>query len=214
MIKAILFDFDGTMVDSLKHHLYAWKKAFLKTGVELLDDEIIKNVFYRHDDDSKDSKYTISDERLEIYYEHLEEAFQDLEKHEHLDEFLDYLAENKIKMAIISFADGKRIRIHLKRLGLDKYFQFVLGAEDVKKLKPDPEIANVSMERLNVIPKETLLIGDTNWDILTGKNAGTKTALFVPESNLKFIDLDAYRQTNPDIEFADFSELKKQVEEL
>jgi HAD superfamily hydrolase (TIGR01509 family) len=204
MIKAILFDFDGTIVDSLKHHLTAWKRSFFETGSDLDDDEVIKRVFYQVNEE-KDPKYKVNKLRVSLYEKYLLEAYENLEKHQDIDQVLTQLKQLSISMAIISFSESYIIVEHLKRLNIDKYFDFVLGWSDVEKVKPDPEIAIKAMNRLGVKPDETLLVGDTNWDILTGKNAGTMTGLFIPHTNMSYIDLDVYRKTNPDFEFDDFS---------
>lgn len=203
MLKAILFDFDGTIVDSLKHHLYAWKNSYRDMGSDLTDEEIIEKVFYQVEEKAED-KYRITDDHLIHYYRHLAEAYLNLEKHEHIDGLLELLKREGVKLAIISFMDGAHVRESLAKIGLDDYFSVVIGGKDVSTRKPDPQIANIAMDKLGVKPSETMVIGDTNWDILTGKNAGTLTALFVPNVNLPFIDVEYYRATKPDFEIDDY----------
>lgn len=204
MLKAVLFDFDGTIVDSLKHHLHAWKKAFLDNGSDFSDKEVIENIFYPTTVINPDPKYKITDLHLEHYFKHIDEAYKNLETHEHVGELLEVLKDSDIKMAIISFMEVKRVNNGLKAVGLSEYFQTIVGWEDVEMKKPNPQIAYIAMERLGVKSSETLIVGDTNWDILTGKNAGTMTALYVPEVNLPFINIEEYRATKPDFEFDDF----------
>jgi HAD superfamily hydrolase (TIGR01549 family) len=210
MIKAILFDFDGTIVDSLRHHLSAWKQSFFDTGSDLSDEEIVEKIFYQVSEDNP--KYKIDNLRIELYEKYLLEAYERLEKHQNIDRVLSKLNSLSIKMAIISLSESYIIHKHLKKLNIDKYFQFVLGWSDVEKPKPDPEIATKAISRLKVKPEETLLVGDTNLDIITGKNAGTMTALFLPHTNMSYIDLDVYRRTNPDFEFNDFSDFLERIE--
>jgi HAD superfamily hydrolase (TIGR01549 family) len=212
MLKAILFDFDGTIVDSLKHHLYAYRQAYNHFGKNLTDEQIIRDAFYTSVDE-KTARYQIEDKEKfsQAYFKHLDDAFERLEVQENLIEGLDFLKNKNLKLAIITFAPGERTKMHLKRIGLDKYFDVVLGGDDVKSRKPDPEIAEKAMQLLGVRPAETLLIGDIDLDILTGKNAKTMTALFVPETNLPFADFDLFRKSDPDFEFKNFSELPEKI---
>lgn len=212
MLKAILFDFDGTIVDSLKHHLPAYRKAYNHFGKNLTDEEIIKDAFYTSVD-VKTSLHQIPDKEkfIHLYCKHLDEAYKKLEIQEKLLEVLDFLKERKIKLAIITLAPTERTQNHLRSIKLDHYFDLVLGGDSVNAGKPHPEIAEKAMAVLSVKPNETLLIGDTDYDVMTGKNAGTKTGLYLPETNLPFIDIDLYRKTNPDFEFSHFSELSGKI---
>ncbi len=213
MLKAVLFDFDGTIVDSLKHHLHAWKRSFFETGSDLTDKEVVEKIFYQVESE-KDEKYQLNAERFKLYEKYLDEAYENLEKHQDIDLTLAEFKKLSIKMAIISFSESYRIINQLKKLKLNNFFESVWGGDNVKKSKPDPEIANIAMDDLGVTPNETLLVGDTNWDILTGKNAGTMTALFIPHTNMSFINLDVYRKTNPDFEFNNFLDLLERVRKL
>jgi HAD superfamily hydrolase (TIGR01549 family) len=206
MLKAVLFDFDGTIVDSLRHHLKAWKRSFLETGSDLSDEEVIRRVFYQPNGEDN-PKYKVDGERFKLYEKYIDEAYENLEQHKDIDIVLEEFKKRSIKMAIISFAESYRIAAQLKKLKLEHYFEFILGGDTVENPKPNPEIALIAMNKLSVSPHETLLVGDTNWDILTGKNAGTMTALFIPHANMSFINLDVYRSTNPDFEFNNFQEL-------
>lgn len=212
MLKAVLFDFDGTIVDSLKHHLHAYHQAYNHFDKRLTDEEVVRDAFYTSVG-VKTSLYGIKDKEKfsELYYHNLDQAYKNLEVQENLIEVLDFLKKKKLELAIITLAPGKRTMDHLKGVNLDKYFDLVLGGEDVKHRKPHPEIAEKAMEKLGVNLDETLLIGDTDLDVKTGKNAGTMTALYIPETNLMYADLDIYRKINPDFEFKNFSELPSKI---
>ncbi len=211
MLKAILFDFDGTIIDSLKHHLKAWRKAFSQNGIKLSDDEIVKKVFYQFGQED-DLKYKINDKIHGLYLECIDEAIQEVEVHENIKETLESLKKQGIKMAIVSFVDKEKILPILNKFKMGKYFQQVLGHGDVKNRKPDPEIAQKAMDLLGVKPAETLLIGDTGLDIQTGKNAKTMTAFFNPEANRLYTDMALFRDVKPDIEFEHYQDLLPKLE--
>ena len=212
MIKAILFDFDGTIVDSLKHHIYAYRKVYNHFGKNLTDDQIIRDALYTPVEE-KTARYQIEDKEKfsQAYHKHLDDAFERLEIQENLIEGLDFLKHKNLKLAIVTFAPGQWTKNTLRKIGLDKYFDLVLGGDNVSHRKPHPEIAEKAMQLLAVKPTETLLIGDIDLDILTGKNAGTMTALFVPETNRPFADFDLFRKSQPDFEFKNFAELPEKI---
>lgn len=81
--------------------------------------------------------------------------------------------EKKHTLTILSSASDNSIKDLMGEAV--KYFRLIIGYECVKKLKPDPEGINLILEKMNISPSETIMIGDTNVDILAGKNAGTKT---------------------------------------
>lgn len=211
MLKAVLFDFDGTIADSLKHHLTSWKKAFSDNGRELSDDEVIKKVFYQFHEE-ENPKYKLNEQILKHYLENIEAAFLNLELHENIEETLKFLHEKGIKMAIVSFVEKERIKPVLEKFKIDKYFQHVIGFGETEKVKPDPEIAFKAMQLLDVSPQETLLVGDTGLDMQTGKNAGTLTAFFYPEINRLYTDMELFRGIKPNIEFHHFNDFLQKIE--
>ena len=216
MIKAILFDFDGTIVDSLKHHFDTFKKTAAFFGKDFTDEEIVKKALYPTEDQAKifEEKGVDIDEFWKLQNENLTEAFANLQMHQHLEGVLKSLRSQGLKFAILSFAPRESILRELKKFGIEDCFEVVLGWGDVEKPKPDPAIALKALEKMSIKKEEAVLIGDTHFDILTGKNAGILTGLFVPENNRLYADIDLYRSTNPDFEFQNYLELQGEIKRL
>jgi pyrophosphatase PpaX len=141
----------------------------------------------------------------------MDEVFEEFKLHENLIDALIWLRKKGVRMAIVSFALSGKIKSHLKRLKIDRYFDFVLGPNDVTHPKPHPEIIEKTMKKLGAKPDETLLIGDAEMDIETGKNAGVLTALYTPQTNKKYIDTEAYQKLDADFRFEHFSQLPSKV---
>jgi len=79
------------------------------------------------------------------------------------------------KLAILSSSSKTSVE---KELGeLSRTFSFITGAEEVSKLKPDPEGVFLILKETNTKPEEAIMIGDMNVDFMAGKNAGTKTGV-------------------------------------
>ena len=212
MLKAVLFDFDGTIVDSLHLHLKVWRKTFAKYGKNLTDEEIIQNAFYATDKEIS-TAFDISDieKLIELYWFYLDEVFEDLKLHENILDVFEWLRREKIKMAIVSFADSDYLKAHLKRLKISEYFEFAFGPDNVNHPKPHPEIIEKALKGLYAKANETLLIGDSEMDIMTGKNAKVLTALYLPKTNLAYVEVNKLRALKPDFEFRNFSQLPRKL---
>ena len=88
------------------------------------------------------------------------------------------LAELKRRGYILTIASSRShasLAEYVENLGLSPYISFILGADDVKNGKPDPEPVEKTLEKFEMQPHEAIVIGDTAFDIHMGRNAGTKT---------------------------------------
>jgi HAD superfamily hydrolase (TIGR01509 family) len=214
MVKAILFDFDGTIVDSLPHIHPAWKKAFIDQGKEVSDEEIIRHVYYTNKA-YRAERYSVDGDKLhEDYYKYTQPFYDQYVAHEHVDAVLKELKERGIKTAIVSFSNPEKIRAVFERLGFLEYFDVILGGADVENRKPHPEIAFKAMERLGVTPDETILIGDAPVDMETAKNAGIKKGLYEPEGNAPYTHRELFETHVPDFTFKHYSELLAKIDQL
>ena len=191
MIVAILFDFDGTIVSSLEPIHGAWKEVFLRQNKYPSIDEIVKGAFYGTKEE-KVQKFGVDVEKLHgDYREIIAQAHKDYEVHEHVDKVLREIKKRGIKTAIVSLGNADNIRKILQMLKIADCFDVILGGLDAGKPKPHPDIVYKAMEALNVAKEETLLVGDSAMDIQTGKNAGVRTGLYMPEKNFPYADREA-----------------------
>lgn len=107
----------------------------------------------------------------------------------------------KYTLAILSSSTKASVE---KELGeLTQYFSFIIGAEDVRSLKPNPEGVRLILKLTNTDTSEALIIGDMNVDYLAGKSAGIKTALVVWGMG----DREELQELKPDFLFEDSTEL-------
>ncbi|WP_409290333.1 pyrophosphatase PpaX [Peribacillus sp. SCS-37] len=91
-------------------------------------------------------------------------------------ETVETLHKEGYKMAIVSTKMHDTVLRGLKVTRLDRFFDIVIGLDDVERAKPDPEPLMKALEILGSKPEEALMVGDNHHDILGGKNAGTRTA--------------------------------------
>lgn len=88
---------------------------------------------------------------------------------------LKTLMSKGIILTIASSRSHASLAEYVENLGLSSLISYILGADDVDKGKPDPEPVNRTLQRFGISPEETIVVGDTSFDIQMGKNAGTRT---------------------------------------
>ena len=88
---------------------------------------------------------------------------------------LKTLMSKGIILTIASSRSHASLSEYVENLGLSSLISYILGADDVDKGKPDPEPVNRTLKRFGISPEETIIVGDTSFDIQMGKNAGTRT---------------------------------------
>lgn len=88
-----------------------------------------------------------------------------------LASFLHQLDSASIPIGVITSDDTERAQRQLQILDIAKYFGCILGNDAVSKGKPFPDMAEEACRQLNILPQNTVIIGDSNGDMMTGKNA-------------------------------------------
>ncbi len=176
-IQAILFDIDGTLLDTTEFIFQAYEHTLQLYNLPVFPREKLSNVMGQ----SLESIYQrlapqYTPELLCEVHRTFQEAHLDLSfPFEGVEEILRTLHKNKIKMAAITTRSRRTSAKTLEGAGIAHYFDVIISGEDVKKIKPDPEPLLLALRKLHVKPQNAVMIGDTDADILAGKNAGTHT---------------------------------------
>lgn len=180
MIKAVIFDLDGVIVESENAHIEAEKQTFLKYGVKISADELHEytgttaKVMFTE----LIRKYKLDVMFEEIFHEKEDIFFELLEKNAEptrgIITLLRKLKSERIKLAIGSSSTKKQIKYVLKKLGITRLFDSAVGAEDIAHSKPDPEIFLKAAAELNVNPSECLVIEDSKLGVEAAKRAHMK----------------------------------------
>ena len=182
MLKAIIFDLDGTLVDSLPYHHESWRIFFKKNNIEKNDfNEIYKNykgggtlelmtsVF--GDIYTKDELEKMSDDKEVIFRDIYRSKIFPING---LRKFLDNLKKNNILLSIGSNAIRKNVLMTIKELGITNYFSSIICGDEVSKGKPDPEMYIKTLSNLNVNKNECIIFEDSIEGVTAAKNANIK----------------------------------------
>ncbi len=124
----------------------------------------------------------------------------------HTIEALDHLVKMGVRLGIVTNKHRQRTLETLELLGISKYFEFIIGYDDVKKPKPDPEGINKCLAYFKVSRERVLFIGDTIYDYAVARGAGVDVALAA--WTLRRFSADV----KPDIWLDDYSQLAEVVQ--
>ncbi|MBP7506341.1 MAG: HAD family hydrolase [Prolixibacteraceae bacterium] len=92
---------------------------------------------------------------------------------------LDALHKKGCRVAIATTDRGERARLAMDFLGFGDKIDIIVGADQVEKPKPNPEIAHIILNNLNIDPLNAVIVGDAETDVLVGINAGLKASIGV-----------------------------------
>ncbi|HLJ90561.1 MAG TPA: HAD family phosphatase [Candidatus Angelobacter sp.] len=193
MLRGIVFDFDGVVVDSHPEHRRAWKALFASLGKEVTDSDLeLVAEGGKRQDILRHFLGELTDEQVRDYGEQKEALRKSqAEQPATIPGLLPLLAQIEaagLPMAVASSGSGSRIAHTLQQLNLKHYFQFALAGEDVSKGKPDPAIFQLAAARMNLAPEDILVCEDAVFGVQAARAAGMKCLGVAPngrESALK-----------------------------
>jgi beta-phosphoglucomutase len=181
MIKAFIFDMNGTMIDDMQYHVIAWNKILndLNTKISLEEtklqmygkaEEMFERIF---------GKGKFSDTELQSIILQKELTYQNefrphLKLIHGLDSILKKAKAKGIKLAIGTAALKTNVDYVLDELQLHNYFDTFVSAENVTTSKPSPEVFLKCASLLNVSPDEAIVFEDSPKGIEAAQNGGFK----------------------------------------
>ena len=179
-IKAVIFDLDGSLVDSM----WMWKQIdieyFAKYGLDMpdtLQKDIEGMSFTEVAHYFKTSfDFPVSEEEMKNEWNQMawDKYINEVPLKNGADKFLTFCKENNIALGIATSNSKELVTAVCKSLGIEKYFSCIMTACEVQKGKPAPDIYLAVAKKLNVLPEQCLVFEDIIPGIMAGKNAGMK----------------------------------------
>lgn len=176
----ILFDFDGTVMDTNHVIIQSWQHTFRTLRNREQDVEKIIRTFGEPLETTV--KYLFPDvpvqDVVEIYRNYHRDNFGELiDVFPGIRELLQELKARDYKTGLVTSRLRQTTMQGLEKYELASYFDVIITADDTSKHKPDPEPINIALERLKSAPEQSMMLGDTMFDIRCAKNAGVDSVL-------------------------------------
>lgn len=181
MIKAVIFDMDGVLIDSQPIHFEIDKACLLEQGVDISMEEVKKGAGtitksrlqkWKDEFGLTENLDKLVNRREYLAFELFKTA--GLGSIDGIKELLKELKNQGILMAVASSSPKEFIYWVLKTLEIEDYFQVVLSAEDATRSKPAPDIFLLAAKRLSAKPEECIVIEDSTNGVLAANAAGIK----------------------------------------
>jgi HAD superfamily hydrolase (TIGR01509 family) len=175
-IRAVLFDIDGTLVDSNYLHIDAWSRAFADIdrpvdawkvhrsigmdGEKLLD-ALVEGA-------GTETRKRATDQHAKHYRETIER----LRPFDGARDLLRELASRGVVVVLATSAPESELKALRRVLSIEDAIEVVTSSEDVESAKPAPDIVQVALERAEVDASEAIMVGDSVWDMKAATRAG------------------------------------------
>ena len=176
--QAFLFDLDGTLIDSVYQHVLAWREALEDGGIHLAVWRIHRQIGMSGglfvNALARETGVTLSADQVERIHEVHSEAFKRYASQVRAlpgaKELLAYLTKAGVPWAIATSGRFESARMSLHLLGVDEDIPMITR-DMVRHAKPDPDLFLAAAEKLGVPIEDSVVIGDSIWDLLAARRA-------------------------------------------
>ena len=182
MIKAVIFDVDGTLIDSVDLHARAWQEALAHFGKQF-DFERVRYQIGKGGDQLM--PVFLTQDELDEFGEKLEEYRGKLFKREYLSrvkafpavrELFQRVLDEGLQTALASSAKADELKTYKKIAHIEDLVEEETSSDDAEKSKPHPDIFEAALSRLgDMRPAEAVVVGDTPYDAEAAGKAGLQT---------------------------------------
>jgi beta-phosphoglucomutase len=199
--KAVLFDLDGVIADTMPLHYEAYRQAFAKYGIHVTPLEIymIEGMPSMEAGKAivKEKSANLSDEQVKNLINDKREIYRtlaakDAKTFPGVPETLGMLRENGIRLALITGSNAKSVTGVIREVGLEGMFDAIVTGDDTSRGKPFPDPYRKGMERLGIPPDKCVVVENAPLGIQAAKAAGAGYVIGVtttlPEQYLEGAD--------------------------
>jgi HAD superfamily hydrolase (TIGR01662 family) len=196
--RVVLFDFDGTLGQSLGHWAFAYHESLTAHGIEVDLATALEACFNRRLSDVA-THFKVKDPHAlrETVWQKVKERMPLVESYPLVASTLHNLKKLNYTLGVVSNSRRGHITPVLERWSVGQLFDTVVTIEDVSSGKPNPEPIHKALSQLEATPTNAWMIGDSVIDISAGNAAGVKTIAFSPTENHQFVSTETLREARP-----------------
>jgi HAD superfamily hydrolase (TIGR01549 family) len=176
----VLFDVDGTLVDSNYLHVHAWQRAFHEMGRDvdswrvhralgMGSGKLLADLLGREDADR------IGDRLKDLHSRYYLESAELLRPFDQAAALIRVIAGHGVRVVLATSAGPDELDVLRRVLDVDDVVTGIIAGHDVEATKPDPEPVYAALDRAGTTPKNTVFVGDAVWDVHAATKAGVRT---------------------------------------
>jgi len=192
MIKAVIYDFDGTLADTLKLHYDAYVYSLLKCGVNANKAKVIDKCFNKQDIQVANSFGIDVNQFSKYYRQRVTDDFKNVKLY---PEVLSTFESINIPIAIATSRTRRELDSVFNILHLNKYCHISVTHDKVNKKKVDIFIK--ACEYLKVKFDEVIIVGDAETDLESANQMNATSVLYYPDSHQDYYNIDKLKKYNP-----------------
>lgn len=182
MIKAVIFDVDGTLIDSVDGHARAWQRIFARHGHQIPFEQVrhqigkggdqLMPVFLSEEEVARSGE-TIEQERSELFKR---EYLPDVRPFPETRELFERIRADGRRIVLASSSKKEELETYKTLARIDDLIDDATTSDDAEKSKPHPDIFQAALGRLDdTRPDQVIVVGDTPYDAEAAKKAGLRT---------------------------------------
>jgi len=214
-VRGVIFDLDGTLVNSSQGHIGAWRQALSESGVKKTRGEIWREFGKTSEDIAlallpkgmKRNARTVAERKDQLF---LEMGYRSAEAMPGGRRTLSALRAKGVKIAVCSSNPRVTVERLLKRFSLISLVDVYVTMDEVRRGKPAPDILLLAARKLGLRPSSILVVGDSVYDIAAGKAAEMRTAGVATGAS----SFDQLKAEHPDFVLRRITQVHGLVDEL
>jgi HAD superfamily hydrolase (TIGR01509 family) len=179
-VEAVLFDIDGTLVDSNYHHVQAWQRTFddlelrvdawrIHRGIGLDSARLLETLL------GEDGAERYAEKAKELHTTYYQPLMASLRPFDGATALLRRLADTGFRVVLATSAPQEELDRLREILQIEDAVDAVTSAEDVEVAKPEPDLVRIAIEKAGVDASAAVMIGDSSWDAVAASRAGIRT---------------------------------------